>query len=47
MDILGHATTFLSLLDDVRDAALSRPIIFIGHGVGGLLVKAILREFRE
>ena len=43
-DIIGHARSLLSSLIDKRegDDELRRPIIFIGHSLGGILIKQSL-----
>lgn len=43
-NILGHAKTFLDEFEEQRREALSRPLVFVVHSLGGLLLKAVLKQ---
>ena len=46
-NILGHAKTFLGELEEQRRDALGRPLVFVVHSPGGLLLEAVLRQASE
>jgi hypothetical protein len=45
--IIDHASDFLNGLHEIREEAAERPIIFIAHSLGGILLKEALRQSWE
>jgi len=46
-NVLGHAKTFLDEFEEQRREAFDRPVVFVVHSLGGLLLKAVLRQASE
>jgi len=46
-NILGLARAFLDELEENRRKAIGRPLVLIAHSLGGLLLKAVLRQSSE
>ena len=47
MTISQHAENFLKKIVDIRSGHLTRPVIFVAHGLGGILVKDAIVESRK
>ncbi|KAF2267725.1 hypothetical protein CC78DRAFT_448905, partial [Lojkania enalia] len=46
-NILGHARAFIEEFEGLRQAVPRRPLVFVAHSLGGLLLKAILSQTSE